>query len=105
MGRAALAALPPRALVVNTSRAGLLDRGALFDWLARDHAACAAIDVFEEEPLPPEDPWRQARARFDPRLLLTPHTGYVTEATWRLFYGDTVEAIAAYRADAPIREL
>ena len=40
---------------------------------------------------------------FGDRLLLTPHLGYVTEATWRVFYEDTVEAIAAYLADEPIR--
>ncbi|QFU08054.1 Glycerate dehydrogenase [Rhodobacteraceae bacterium THAF1] len=103
IGRAALAALPRGAIVVNTSRAGLLDRAALFDWLADDPTAQAAIDVFEAEPLAPDDPWRKARTRFGTRLLLTPHLGYATEATWRLFYTQTVEAIGAYRAGSPIR--
>lgn len=101
----ALAALPGDALVVNTSRAGLLDRDALFDWLARNPAAQAAIDVFETEPLPPDDSWRAAAARFGPRLLLTPHLGYVSEATWRLFYAQTVEAVAAWQRGAPVRVL
>jgi phosphoglycerate dehydrogenase-like enzyme len=39
------------------------------------------------------------------RLLLTPHLGYVTEKTWQLFYGDTLEAIEAFAAGAPIRTL
>lgn len=105
VGAEALARLPAGALVVNTSRAGLLEREGLFDWLDRDPEARAAIDVFETEPLPPADPWRGAAARFGDRLLLTPHLGYVTRATWQLFYEQTVEAVAAYQAGTPIRTL
>ncbi len=101
----ALEALPRGALVVNTSRAGLLDRGALFGWLERDPSAMAAIDVFETEPLPADDPWRKARTRFGARLMLTPHLGYVTQATWRVFYEQTVEAVEAFQAGAPVRVL
>lgn len=105
IGADAFNALPPGALVLNTSRAGLLDRVALFDWLRRDPTARAGIDVFETEPLPADDPWRAALPEFGPRLLLTPHLGYVTDATWRLFYQDTVDAIAAFAAGQPIRLL
>ena len=101
----ALAALPPGALVVNTSRAGLLDRAALFAWLERDRSAMAAIDVFEVEPPPADDPWRAAATRFGHRLLLTPHLGYATRATWDLFYAETAEAVAAFAAGDPIRTL
>ncbi|NBR89846.1 MAG: D-2-hydroxyacid dehydrogenase family protein [Rhodobacteraceae bacterium] len=89
----------------NTSRAGLIDREGLFNWLHRDPTAMAGIDVFESEPLPANDPWRAARSEFGDRLLLTPHLGYVTDATWRLFYQDTVEAIAAFKSGTPIRLL
>ncbi|MGO4855322.1 NAD(P)-dependent oxidoreductase [Phaeovulum sp. W22_SRMD_FR3] len=102
---AVFSALPPNALFVNTSRAGLVDRAALFDWLAQHPEAQAAIDVFEEEPIPVADPWRAAAAEFGPRLLLTPHLGYVSATTWALFYRQTVEAIAAWQAGAPIRRL
>lgn len=105
VGARTFSALPPGALMVNTSRAGLLDRTALFDWLDRDSAARAAIDVFEDEPLPTDDPWREAQRRFGPRLLLTPHLGYVTEATWQLFYAETAEAVAAFRTGRPVRTL
>lgn len=105
IGADLFAALPPGAVFLNTSRAGLVDRAALFDWLRRDTTARAGIDVFETEPLPPDDPWRAALADFGPRLLLTPHLGYVTDATWRLFYQDTVAAIAAFAAGTPIRLL
>lgn len=100
-----LEALPKDALLVNTARAGLLDRDALFGWLDRNPKGQAAIDVFETEPLTADDPWRQAAARFGPRLLLTPHLGYATAATWRLFHAEMVEAIAAWAAGAPIRQL
>ncbi|SNR67952.1 D-2-hydroxyacid dehydrogenase family protein [Puniceibacterium sediminis] len=101
----ALQALPKGALVINTSRAGLLDRDALFAWMDRDPSALAAIDVFEVEPLPPNDPWRQSKTRFGDRLMLTPHLGYVTQATWRVFYEQTVEAVAAFQKGCPIRTL
>jgi len=105
INRSTFAALPQNALFVNTSRARLVDRGALFDWLQGNPAASAAIDVFEDEPIPPTNPWRDMRARLGSRLLLTPHLGYVSEATWQLFYLQTVEAIAAYQAGNPIRVL
>lgn len=105
IGREALAALPDGAIFLNTSRAGLVDRDALFDGLRAGRPAMAGVDVFEAEPLPQDDPWRRAGQEFGDRLLLTPHLGYVTEASWRQFYDDTVEAIAAWQAGAPIRRL
>ncbi|OCX60005.1 hydroxyacid dehydrogenase [Thioclava sp. SK-1] len=100
-----LSALPKDALVVNTSRAGLLERDALCDWLANNPKAQAAIDVFEVEPLPADDPWRAAQAKFGARLLMTPHLGYVSQGTWHLFYNQTLEAVRAYLAGQPIRVL
>ncbi|TNF18716.1 MAG: D-2-hydroxyacid dehydrogenase family protein [Rhodobacteraceae bacterium] len=105
VGRAAFEALPEGALFLNTSRAGLIDREALFAGLRAGRPARAGIDVFEQEPLPADDPWRRAAEDFGERLLLTPHLGYVTEATWRLFYSDTVAAIQAFQAGTPIRTL
>ncbi|MBE3637607.1 D-2-hydroxyacid dehydrogenase family protein [Mangrovicoccus algicola] len=105
IGAETFAALPEGAIFLNTSRAGLVDRDALLAGLRAGRPAMAGIDVFESEPLAAGDPWRQAVAEFGPRLLLTPHLGYVTEATWRLFYEDTVAAIAAWQAGAPIRRL
>lgn len=105
VGAAAFEAAPEGALFLNTSRAGLIDREALFARLRADPAAMAGIDVFEAEPLPADDPWRAALEEFGDRLLLTPHLGYVTEATWKIFYEDSVEAVAAWAAGAPIRTL
>lgn len=105
IGPAAFEALPEGAIFLNTSRAGLVDRDALFQGLRSGRPALAGIDVFEVEPIPADDPWRRAGDEFGDRLLLTPHLGYVTQDTWDLFYRDTVDAIAAWQAGQPIRML
>lgn len=105
IGAEAFDALPDQAIFLNTSRAGLIDRDALFAAMRRNPTLHAGIDVFEVEPVPQDDPWRKAKAEFGDRLLLTPHLGYVTQATWQVFYQDTVEAIRAFAAGSPIRLL
>ncbi|NVO25202.1 NAD(P)-dependent oxidoreductase [Donghicola mangrovi] len=105
IGAEAFDALPDGAIFLNTSRAGLIDREALFAAMRAKDTLQAGIDVFETEPLPSGDPWMQGKSQFGDRLLLTPHLGYVTQETWRLFYQDTVEAIAAFQAGTPIRLL
>lgn len=105
IGAEVFAALPEGAIFLNTSRAGLVDRDALWTGMRQGHPWAAGIDVFEDEPLPATDPWRAAAQEFGDRLLLTPHLGYTTQATWDLFYQDTVAAIAAFQAGSPIREL
>jgi phosphoglycerate dehydrogenase-like enzyme len=62
--------------------------------------AGAALDVFDEEPLPEGSPLRAA-----PNLLLTPHLGYVTEENYLLAYGQAAENIAAWLDGAPVRVL
>ena len=64
------------ALLVNTSRAGLVDEDALFDALATSQLAGAALDVHWREPLPPDSRWRRL-----PNVLLTPHCAWATDAT------------------------
>ncbi len=77
---AALALMPPHALLVNTSRGGIVDEAALVDALRAGRLGGAAIDVFEDEPLSAE-----AGARFaeTPNLLLTPHIAGITEESNR----------------------
>ncbi|MEL6576060.1 MAG: NAD(P)-dependent oxidoreductase, partial [Pseudomonadota bacterium] len=78
---------------------------ALLDALHAGRPGMAAIDVYDEEPVPADHPLRD-RALIDAgRLLLTPHIGYVSEQTYRIFYRETVDAIEAWRAGQPIREL
>jgi phosphoglycerate dehydrogenase-like enzyme len=100
LGAAELALLKPTAYLVNTSRAGLVDQEALLAALRDGRIAGAGVDVFDSEPLPADDPMRSA-----PRLLATPHLGYVSRANYERYYGQAVEDIRAYLAGEPIRVL
>jgi phosphoglycerate dehydrogenase-like enzyme len=97
---AALAAMKPTAFLVNTSRAPIVDSGALLDALRAGTIAGAGLDVFETEPLPAGDPLRTL-----PNVLATPHLGYVTRDSYRMYYGEAVEDIQAFLAGEPIRVL
>ncbi|UNZ17681.1 D-2-hydroxyacid dehydrogenase family protein [Streptomyces sp. 891-h] len=100
MGAAELAAMKPDAYLVNTSRAAIVDQDALLEALRSGTIAGAATDVFDTEPLPADHPLRTA-----PRLLATPHLGYVTRDNYRRYYGQAVENIHAYLTGTPLRRL
>lgn len=100
VGAAELALMKPDAYLVNTSRAAIVDQDALLAALHEGRIAGAGVDVFDVEPLPPGHPMRTA-----PRLLATPHLGYVSRANYATYYGQAVEDIAAYLAGAPVRRL
>ncbi|MFI2030417.1 D-2-hydroxyacid dehydrogenase family protein [Streptomyces buecherae] len=100
LGAAELALMKPTGYLINTSRAAIVDQEALLAALHAGTIAGAAVDVFDEEPLPADHPLRTA-----PRLLATPHLGYVTRGNYRRYYGQAVEDIRAYLAGAPIRRL
>jgi phosphoglycerate dehydrogenase-like enzyme len=95
---AALAAMKPSAILVNTSRGPIVDEQALVDALAAGRPAMAALDVYDVEPLPTEH-----RLRSLPNLITTPHIGYVTEQTYRVFYGQTVDNIRNWMDGKPSR--
>lgn len=88
IGAEDLAAMKPGARLINSSRGPIVDEAALVDALSHGRLAGAAIDVFDEEPLPPAHPFRIL-----PNVLATPHIGYVTEEMYRTFYGDTVRNV------------
>jgi phosphoglycerate dehydrogenase-like enzyme len=88
------------AYLVNTSRGPIVDEAALVRALGEGTIAGAGLDVFDEEPLPLEHPLRRL-----PNTVITPHLGYVTEETYRVFYGQALEDIQAYLRGAPIRVL
>lgn len=87
-------------LLINTSRGPIVDDAALLAALGAGKLGGVGIDVYEPEPLPADHPLRKA-----PRTLLTPHIGYVTEETYRVFYGGTVAAIEAWLAGTPVHVL
>jgi phosphoglycerate dehydrogenase-like enzyme len=93
-----LALMKPTAFFVNTSRAPLVDNAALSAALAAGKIAGAALDVYEVEPVPAAEALRK-----EPRAVLTPHIGYVTEETYSLFYHGMVEDIEAWLAGKPVR--
>lgn len=105
LGAPEFAAMKQGALFVNTARGPIVQTGALLDALRSGHLGGAALDVHDIEPLPQGDAVRDAGLIETGKLLLTPHLGYVSEQTFALFYRQTVEAIEAWRAGAPIREL
>lgn len=92
-----LAAMAPRSLLVNTSRAGLIAEGALETEIQRGRIH-AAVDVFDKEPL------RDANHILltHPNVLPTPHIGYVTEDEFDLQFTDIFEQVNAFAAGTPI---
>jgi phosphoglycerate dehydrogenase-like enzyme len=93
IGAAELVLMKPSAYLVNTSRGPLVDEAALIRLLREKRIAGAALDVFDTEPLPADHPFRTLD-----NVLATPHIGYVTEDTYKVFYEDTVKAILAWLA-------
>jgi phosphoglycerate dehydrogenase-like enzyme len=98
IGARELALMKPTALLVNTSRGPLVDEAALIDLLRRKAIAGAALDVFATEPLPADHPFRSLD-----NVLATPHIGYVTQESYKVYYHETIECIAAWLAGKPIR--
>jgi D-3-phosphoglycerate dehydrogenase len=93
-----LARMKPTALLVNTSRAGLVAPGALVDALRAGHPGMAAVDVYEKEPLTdPNDPLLRL-----PNVVCTPHIGYVTRDEYDLQFADIFDQILAWAAGSPI---
>lgn len=100
LGAPELALMKPTAYLVNTSRAAIVDEEALTAALRNGAIAGAGVDVFDVEPLPADHPMRTV-----PRLLATPHLGYVSQGNYRRYYGQAVEDIRAFLAGTPVRRL
>jgi D-3-phosphoglycerate dehydrogenase / 2-oxoglutarate reductase len=93
-----LARMKCTALIVNTSRAGLIEQGALVRALELGRPGMAAVDVFEREPV---------HDGTDPLLLMnnvvcTPHIGYVTREEYEIQFSDIFEQITAFGSGQPI---
>ncbi len=91
-----IAMLSPEAVVVNTTRGGLIDTLALADALKSGRLAGAALDVFETEPLPMNHPLRNA-----PRCILTPHVGCVTKDSDEAVFEVVEDVLRVLRGETP----
>lgn len=80
--------MKPTAYIINTSRGPLIDEAALIEVLQQEKIAGAALDTFDTEPLPANHPFRHLD-----NVLATPHIGYVTEDTYKVFYEDIVRIL------------
>jgi len=96
--RADLARMKPSAILVNTSRAGLVEEGALVAALKAGRPGKAAVDVYEHEPvLNAKHPLLAME-----NVVCTPHLGYVTREEWELQFADIFDQILAFAAGKPI---
>jgi len=90
VGKEELSLMKPTSFLINTARGPIVDEAALVETLTDRKIAGAAIDVFDEEPLPAEHPFRRL-----PNVLATSHIGYGSRSLYEIFYGDAVANITA----------
>ncbi len=94
----ALEWMKPSALLVNTARGPIVDEAALIKALQKRRIAGAALDVFEQEPLPALHPFRTLD-----NVLATPHVGYVSRQNYEQFFRQMIGDIQGWAAGEPVR--
>jgi phosphoglycerate dehydrogenase-like enzyme len=100
VGARELALMKPTAAIINTSRGPIVDEAALIGALQRGRPAYAALDVFDQEPLPADSPLRDMK-----NVIATPHIGYVTDEAYEVYFRETVEDVLAFLEGKPVRVL
>lgn len=100
LGARELSQMKRTAYLINTSRGPIVDEAALAAAVRAGTIAGAGLDVYDDEPLPLDHPLRNL-----PNTVITPHLGYVTEETYRIFYGHALEDVKAWLAGQPVRVL
>lgn len=98
VGRAEIASMKPTSILINTSRAAIVDEDALIEALHAGKIAGAGLDVYNREPLPMDAPILRA-----PNTVLTPHLGYAVRESFSVYYSEALEDIEAWLKAAPIR--
>ena len=96
----ALAWMKSTALLVNTARGPIVDEAALIKALQKQQLGGAALDVFDQEPLPALHPFRTLD-----NVLATPHVGYVSRQNYQQFFSQMIEDIQAWAAGETVRLL
>jgi len=96
-----LARMKPTALIVNTSRAGIIAEDALVEALKAGRPGLAAVDVFEDEPVIGA---AHPLLKMD-NVVATPHLGYVERENYEIYYGIVIDQILAYAGGNPINVL
>jgi phosphoglycerate dehydrogenase-like enzyme len=96
VGAEELSLMKPTARLINTSRGPIVTEADLVEALHARKIAGAAIDVFDQEPLPPNHPFRTMA-----NVLATPHIGYVSRGLYETFYRDTVANIRRWLEEPP----
>lgn len=86
------------AFLINTSRAEIINQNDLIKALNENKFSGAGLDVFEQEPLPENHPFRKLN-----NVISTPHLGYVTDTNYDLYFNQAVENIKAFISGNPIR--
>jgi len=100
VGARELGLMKPTAYLINTARGPIVDESALVHALQARTIAGAGLDVFDQEPLPPDHPFLALS-----NTILVPHVGYVTKDQYQVRYRETVENVAAYLRGEPLRVL
>lgn len=100
VGRPQLAAMKKHGYLINVGRGPLVDEPALIEALRSRQIAGAALDVFDQEPLPPESPLWDLE-----NLLITPHTGGMTDKMWERHYAVFADNLRRFLAGQPLLAL
>ena len=89
-----------RSVLVNTSRGPIINEQDLIDAINNNVISCAALDVYDQEPLPKNHILRKTK-----NLILTPHIGYVSEEAYEKFFNGYLKAIEAFINKNPINQI
>jgi phosphoglycerate dehydrogenase-like enzyme len=87
-------------VIVNTSRGPIIKEQDLIDALNNDVISCAALDVYDQEPLPKDHILRKTK-----NLILTPHIGYVSEEAYEKFFNGYLKAIEGFIEKKPVNQI
>ncbi len=87
-------------VIVNTSRGPIIKEQDLIDALNNKVISCAALDVYDQEPLPRDHILRKTK-----NLILTPHIGYVSEEAYEKFFNGYIKSIEAFINKKPINQI